>query len=509
MKIDKSYFLLLVVAALLMKPLFSSGQTVKPVTPRVSPEAAALLDFFYSISGKYTLTGQHNFPNIKDRNTRFAAEYIGETPVVFSTDWGFAKEDDKDSYLARPEIVKEAIRQHKLGSVITICWHAVPPTAKEPVTFQPVPGTKPEMLASVQGQLTDQQFKDILTPGTALYKSWCAQVDSIARYLKLLQDAHVPVLWRPYHEMNGSWFWWGGRLGKYSTQVLYRQLFDRMVKHHKLNNLIWMWSVDRPNKPEMKFSNFYPGNDYLDILALDVYGSDFNQAYYDSLVVLSKGKPMVLGEVGNPPSPEILSKQPKWSYWVIWSGMTRNTLKKQHKILINDPRILSLEDAAYREAIAPFRITCGLPPLPEIKKPPVDFSGKWLFNEEKSILDNFGMGNNPDEMEVIQKDKSLTVRKTFIQEIEDVRKTEENLMIGVEAVTVSASVPQSIKTGLSENGDTLLITSKVTMKRGTQSFENIINEKWHLSENRKVLSVYQTSTSFRGNRNLTLVYDKQ
>lgn len=43
----------------------------------------------------------------------------------------------------------------------------------------------------------------------------------------------------------------------------------------------------------MQFSNYYPGNDFLDILALDVYGSDFNQNYYDSLVVLSKGKPMM------------------------------------------------------------------------------------------------------------------------------------------------------------------------------------------------------------------------
>ncbi len=509
MKNLRNYFFCLFVSILFLLSFSAEGQPSGPVTPRASPEAAALLDFFYRISGKYTLTGQHNFPNIKDRNTQFAAKYIGETPVVFSTDWGFAREDDKDSYLARPGIVKEAIRQHKLGSIITICWHSVPPTAKEPITFQPVPGSKPEMLSSVQGQLTDQQFRDILTPGTALYKSWCAQVDSVARYLKLLQDAHVPVLWRPYHEMNGSWFWWGGRTGKYSTQALYRQLFNRLVKHHKLNNLIWTWSVDRPNKPEMKFSSFYPGNDYLDILALDVYGSDFNQAYYDSLVVLSEGKPMVLGEVGNPPSLEILSKQPKWSYWVIWSGMTRNTLKKQHKILTGDPRILSLEDAAYREAIAPFRIACGLPPLPEIQKAPVDFSGRWFFNEEKSILDNFGAGNNPDEIEVFRKDKSLIVRKTFIQETEDARKTEDNLMIGVEAGTISASVPQSIKTDSSENGDTLLITSRVTIKRGNQSFENITNEKWYQSENGKTLFINQTSSSFRGKRNLTLVYDKQ
>ncbi|MCX6329425.1 MAG: glycosyl hydrolase [Bacteroidia bacterium] len=481
----------------------------KPVSPKSSPEAVALLDFFYSISGKYILTGQHNYPNVKDRNTCFASEYIGKTPVVFTTDWGFAKENDKDSYLARPQIVKEAIRQHILGSIISICWHAVPPTAKEPITFQPVPGANPPALESVQGQLTDQQFKDILNPGTALYKSWCTQVDSVAHYLKLLQDAHVPVLWRPYHEMNGSWFWWGGRTGKYSTQSLYRQLFNRLTKIHKLNNLIWEWSVDRPNRPEMKFSNFYPGNEYLDIVALDVYGSDFNQAYYDSLVVLSKGKPLVLAEVGNPPSLDILSKQPKWGYYAVWAGMVRNTLKKQYKILTADPRVLCLEDAAYRKAVAPFRTACGLPQLPEIKKEPVDFSGKWVFDEDKSTLDNFGAGNLPDKMEIICNSKSLNIKKTFRQEDADDRITNEALVIGEENKSEYFSFPQITTVNRSEYGDTLFIISKATIKRVNQSVEMTTNEKWYLIDDGKEMAVNQTTASFRGKRNLVLVYTKQ
>ena len=232
--------------------------------------------------------------------------------------------------------------------------------------------------------------------------------------------------------MNGSWFWWGGRTGKYSTQALYRQLFNRLVKYHKLNNLIWVWSVDRPNKPEMQFSNFYPGNNYLDILALDVYGSDFNQKYYDSLLVLSEGKPMVLGEVGNPPLPDILTNQPKWCYWVIWSGMTRNTTRKQHQALISDPRVLTLEKSAYRESIAQYRSVRGLPPLPEIRREPVSFSGKWTFNEERSILDKFGAGNLPDKIEITQSSGDIMIRKTYINEDSDDRITESDFVPGKE-----------------------------------------------------------------------------
>ena len=136
-------------------------------------------------------------------------------------------------------------------------------------------GTAPDSLASVQGQILDRQFQDVLTSGTKMYKRWCAQVDSIAFYLKRLQAAHIPVLWRPYHEMNGDWFWWGGRTGKYNTAMLYKQLFDRFVNYHKLNNLIWIWSVDRPVKPEMNFTDYFPGSEFIDILSLDVYGRRF------------------------------------------------------------------------------------------------------------------------------------------------------------------------------------------------------------------------------------------
>lgn len=486
-------------------------KSMNPVTKNASPEARALLKFFYSISGKYLLTGQHNYPNVKDRNTRFAADYIGKTPVVYSTDWGFAFDGNTDSYLARQDIVNEAIRQNKLGSVITLCWHAVPPTANEPVTFQPLPGYDSTKLASVQGRLLDQQFKDVLTPGTALYKHWCEQVDTIAVYLKKLQDAHVPVIWRPYHEMNGEWFWWGGRQGEYSTTRLYRQLFDRLVNHHKLNNLIWLWNVDRPSTPPRKFSNFYVGNDFFDIASLDVYGSDFNQNYYDSLLALAKGKPIVLGEVGNPPTPEVLKRQPKWSYYVIWAGMVRNTLKKEYEMLVDDSQVLFLEDTAYREAIAPYRAVAGLYPLPLETKKPANFSGQWVFNENASTLDNSGTGSLPSKLEVAQNDNDLDIKRTMVSEYADNNIMDEPLTLDGKAKALKApfgNAPRMVSAHQSEKGDTLFIDSKMTFTNGGRTNEWTTNESWTLSDNGKVLSIKQSSNSFRGKRSITVVYNK-
>jgi mannan endo-1,4-beta-mannosidase len=352
----------------LMLALLCGGcSSIKPVTSKASPEAVALLKYIYSVSGKRTLTGQHNFPNTKDTSTREATEFWGNAPAVFGQDFGFAAPGDKDAVAARPDIIAECKRQHELGSIITLCWHAVPPTADEPVMFRPGRDAASNKLASVQGQLTDEQWNDMITPGTELYKRWCAQVDVIAGFLKELQKARVPVIWRPYHEMNGDWFWWGGRRGERGTTVIYRQIFDRLVNHHKLNNLIWVWSVDRPITPERQFVDFFPGTNYFDIAALDVYRSDFNQSYYEDLLKLAAGKPIALAEVGPPPTLAVLEQQPKWTWWMTWAGMARGrgagATNNAVQILVNDPRSLSLTDVEYIKGTASVRAAAGLPPL--------------------------------------------------------------------------------------------------------------------------------------------------
>jgi mannan endo-1,4-beta-mannosidase len=336
--------------------LFCAGcGSVKPVTPNASPEAVALLQYIHGLSGRHTLTGQHNYPNTHDASTRQAAAVWGKTPAVFGQDFGFAAPGDKDATTARPNIIAECKRQYAAGAIITLCWHAVRPTDDEPVTFK----------ESVQGKLTDAEWNELITPGTPLNRRWCDQVDVIAGYLKQLQDAHIPVLWRPYHEMNGDWFWWGGRRGARGTTVIYRQLFDRLVNYHHLNNLVWIWNVDRPSTPQRQFVDFFPGRDYFDIAALDVYHSDFSPAYYRELLRLAGGKPVALSEVGPPPTLDVLEKQPQWTWWMLWAEMidTKPAAVESMRTLVDNPRSLSLDDPEYRQGITPVRAASGLQPL--------------------------------------------------------------------------------------------------------------------------------------------------
>ncbi len=495
-------------------PLFAQVREPKPVTPNALPEVKVLLKFFYDISGKYTLTGQHNYPGVQERNSVFAAKYIGKSPVIYTTDWGFAKEGDFDSYLIRSAIVKEVERQYSLGSIVSLCWHAVPPTANEPVTFRPLPGASPDSLASVQGQLTDQQFKELLTPGTALYKHWCAQVDTIARYLKQLQDKHIPVLWRPYHEMNGEWFWWGGRHGKYGTAALYRQLFDRFVKHHKLRNLIWEWSIDRPATPQREFQYYFPGSKYFDIVALDVYGGDFKQAYYDSLAAMSDGKLLALAEVGTPPSPEIFQQQPKWTYFATWAGMVRNTTKSEYARLLDCPRILWREDSTYCSLIWPFRKVCDLPALlpVEVKRPVTrpDLSGTWVFNQESSNLGNSGVGFIPSTLKITQNDSTLIVERTTILEYTDDRITVDTLLLdGKDHPVTLFAEAATIKAAWSPHFDTLSVQTNADTASGGKNSAFSVAEYWVLKEQGDVLWIHQVADSPYGKRDVTMIYDKK
>jgi mannan endo-1,4-beta-mannosidase len=310
----------------------------EPVNPNATPEARALLRTICAVSGKHLLSGQHNFPNHLSQHSDRTAAFTGRYPMVWGSDFGFTGGADKDSIEGREAMIEEAKRQHAAGSIITLMWHAVRPLEDEPV--QPGEGWK----GSVQAKLTDDQWAALTTPGTELNRRWLAQLDVVARHLKKLREARIPVLWRPYHENNGTWFWWGGRKGANGFQALYRMTFDRMVNYHRLDNLVWVWNANAPNgKNAGPYYDYYPGAQFVDILATDIYG-EFLQSHHDDLVELAAGKPVALGEIGKPPSLEALRSQPRWAWFMGWSGIFDRDMGDAHKALFNDPRTLSRGD---------------------------------------------------------------------------------------------------------------------------------------------------------------------
>ena len=295
-------------------PLVATEPTQRPVNPAATPAAVALLNYLYEISGKGTLAAQHAPPLLASTRAASTLKQTRHYPAVLGFDFGFSPAGTWDGINFRQQIVDEAIRRHREGFIVTLMWHAVRPIEDEPVEFD----------TSIQAKLTPEQWRDLVTPGTEVNERWKSQVDVIAFFLRQLRDAGVPVLWRPYHEMNGGWFWWGRSDGDNGYKKLYRMLYDRLVRFHHLDNLIWVFNANEIREDVDPYSDYYPGADVIDVLATDVYKNGFAASDYEQLLALAAGKPIALGEVGHVPTIEILRSQPRWVWFMCWGDPITN-----------------------------------------------------------------------------------------------------------------------------------------------------------------------------------------
>ncbi|MGB7538765.1 MAG: glycosyl hydrolase [Anaerolineales bacterium] len=321
-----------------------STTDVLPVTPEPSPEAMELLHYLYAISGKRTLTGQHCAPLLGSTRLAGVQKITGHYPAVFGQDFGFSAAGTWDGINFRQQTVDEAIRRHAEGFIITLMWHAVCPTDEEPVDFD----------ESIKRKLADRDWRELLTPGTEIHERWKSQVDVIAWFLKQLREAGVPVLWRPYHEMNGGWFWWGKKTGEPGYAALYRMLFERLTTVHKLNNLIWVFNANEVRENVDPYERYYPGADVVDVLATDVYKGGFARHDYDQLDALAAGKPVALGEVGAMPPVEILRAQPRWVWFMHWGEPMALWMERDNvRGLFDAPETLALEDLPWVKVAKP------------------------------------------------------------------------------------------------------------------------------------------------------------
>ncbi|ASA26033.1 glycosyl hydrolase [Paenibacillus donghaensis] len=315
---------------------------IAPVNPEASDEASELLRDLVNLSGKGILSGQHDYLESPDEFNSKLKSATGKQAVLHGYELGALNNQSPATIAAqRQAVVASAIKWHKDGGIVAMTFH------------QSLPGTSPEW-SRVQMNLSQAKFNAYVTPGTKEYQSLVAELDDIAEYLGELRDAGVPVMWRPYHEMNGGWFWWGK---KNNFEVLWNIMYERFTDVHKLDNLLWVWNPNAPTKEADPYAPYYPGTDKVDVLAADIYNNDFRQSYYDNLLKLADGKPIGIGESGELPDPAMLAKkQSQWVYMMTWGKMlTENNNMQQIKSFMGSNYTVSREDFVRTEqaAIAP------------------------------------------------------------------------------------------------------------------------------------------------------------
>ena len=253
-------------------------------------------DPFYGL----TWSGIEN-PSKPERGRSDVLEAAGDYPAVMGFDLGGIEMGDEKNLDSVPfnRIREELLAHHRRGGIVTLSWHP----------RNPYNG----------GTAWDNQDTVVVSsilPGGLQHRKFLLWMKNIRNFLSTLKDdagQPVPIIFRPWHENNGAWFWWGA---KQCTPKEYHALWCMLQDYllsEGFDNLVWSWSPNLGVAGDGSVK-YYPGDDRIDLIGLDAYQwgteADFIRDLNTDLSVLSsfaaeRGKLLALTECGlkNLPDP--------------------------------------------------------------------------------------------------------------------------------------------------------------------------------------------------------------
>lgn len=282
--------------------------SAKLVNENASDNARRLFSYLCDQYGKTILSGQYCDTGMNGwENLQISQNNGGKFPAILGLDMGYYSQTGVDHNISI-KTTQQAITCWEKGGIVTICWHWLAPekyiTGTWYSAFRPEE-VKMNLTAIMNGG--DEQ-------GLALLRK---DIDNIAQELLKIQEAGVPILWRPLHEASGGWFWWGSE-GPETYIKLYQYLYHTLTEEYGLNNLIWVWNGQSPD--------WYPGDEYVDIVGVDIYAGEHEyssqiDAFLTTHASAPTNKMVVLSENGTMIDPELSWRdRAMWGYFCTWSG---------------------------------------------------------------------------------------------------------------------------------------------------------------------------------------------
>lgn len=217
-----------------------------------------LYSFLKDSYGKYVITGQQCDGGINGNEFKAIKNLTGDYPALLGLDM-MDYTPSRTALGTSSSAVDKAIEFHKKGGIVTFCWHWNAPTEYLYSTANSSDGwwggfytqnSKFDIAKVMNGQ--DAKGKKLLD----------RDIKEIAKQLKRLEKAGVPVIWRPLHEASGGWFWWGAQ-GPDAYKKLWKYLYKELTNTYGCNNLIWVYNGQS--------ADWYPGDEYVDIVGEDIY----------------------------------------------------------------------------------------------------------------------------------------------------------------------------------------------------------------------------------------------
>ncbi len=338
-------FALLSVAATAAQP---------PADPALNPKGRAILAWFQALQASPDLklvSGQFAGWSGSSAKMEVLAKIeraTGQWPAMIGLDYcGWDAGAAAIHTGPANELAKEYWRD---GGLVTISWHAPNPANPK------------------GGGLNDKgvNLADLLAPGET-HDRWMKSLDKIAAGLQELQEAGVVVIWRPFHEMNGGWFWWGAQVphgpdgrpdptaappDPANLIAAWRHMFNYFTHEKNLHNLIWSYG---PNHGQPLTAGYYAGDAFVDLVGLDAYTDLIDPAHIKGFEpVIALGKPAGLTEYGphgasNPPGDYdyrrlldgVAQNFPQLRFFMSWDAKWNPAENLFAKEFYNDPRVIT------------------------------------------------------------------------------------------------------------------------------------------------------------------------
>lgn len=287
--------------------------------PNASPEAKALYKYIQAMSGQQILSGQM-WSNYAGDELAYIQTETGKQPAIRGMDFITQSQNNAE--------VQRAIDWWRSGGIPTIMWHWGAPSKGE----------------GYDASLMTIDINRCFQVGTAEYNAFWSELRLKADLLQRLRDANVPVLWRPFHELNGNWFWWG-KGGSTQFKRLWTTMYNYLVNDRGLNNLIWVLCYT--GSPD---GNWFPGNQYVDIAGADTYttstGSQLGMFNATKNATGGNAMPIAYHECGTPPNPDqCRADGAMWSWWMEWHSSHLFNLDKNYlRFLYNHSLVITKDE---------------------------------------------------------------------------------------------------------------------------------------------------------------------
>lgn len=309
---------------------------------KASPNTKRLFSYMCDIYGDKIISGQYS-------DSMYGAENIavqrvtGHFPAILGLDY-YEYSSSCVLFGAESSATTDALDYWNQGGMVTITWSWNAPLKYHTGEWNQAclaDYTNVNMTKILDG--TDEEGMDLLVN----------DIDAIASQLLILQEADVPVLWRPLPEASSGWYWWGN-CNPDEYIELYKLMYERLVNYHGLNNLIWIWNGQD--------KDWYPGDEYVDIISWDAYAGEHvylanTELFLEGVECTETNKMVVLSENGTVPDVELAFRDgATWGFFCTYGGeyvIKENTVNEYSsrfteesllKRIYGDSRIVARED---------------------------------------------------------------------------------------------------------------------------------------------------------------------